>query len=54
MTDEHCIDCGLHVFECQYTSDCPDCGQTCEDCDCNDVEASRYGLPVHDYAVAKS
>lgn len=36
MTDERCIDCGLHVFDCQCTSDCPECGKAYEECDCGD------------------
>jgi hypothetical protein len=51
MTDEHCIDCGLHVFECECTSECAECGRACEDCDCDELEAARYGLPVDGYTT---
>ena len=47
MTDEHCVDCGLHVFECQCTSDCLECGRACPDCTCardTDVDLVRPGL----------
>lgn len=48
MTDERCIDCGLHVFECECG--CPGCGDvTCEcmhdvhgeDCACVFIDSVR-------------
>lgn len=41
MTDERCIDCGLHVFECECTSDCANCGQSCENCICDELGIGR-------------
>ncbi len=36
MTDEHCIDCGLHVFDCEC---CNECGAVNGvGCDCNEIE----------------
>ena len=47
MTDERCVDCGLHVFDCECTSDCVDCGALCEvGCTCDDksiLTALRIG-----------
>ena len=47
MTDEHCVDCGLHVFECQRTSDCLERGRASPDRTCardTDVDLVRPGL----------